>query len=226
MSGIDNTYVLLGQMAQMLKTLGDKGWGRRELTLMGQATPMQIEEVRALLQGRGHLVPVAKRWWHDGQEIVLSYSNDDRSGAELFRQDPDHFGGERASRLATRLLPKIERIKGEGELVIVPCPFFGATYEETLKQLLESRPDLERAPQAAVLQLSSEVVSEIDVPIVVGSDPIQDDPCPVVFRWALNLNTNIATLETLDVRDCGYAKAVWWKTKEFGFHFLLKRKAG
>lgn len=221
MSGLDNAYVLLGQVGQMMKALGDKGWGRRELTLLGRATPAQLEQVRAVLQGRMSLVPIVCRWWREGDDIVIPYPNEDRSGAELLLQDPGRFG-EKASHLAKRLLSKVDRIEGKGEFVIVRCPYIGGTYEAVLQQLLESRPDLERAPQAAVLQLTAADVLETGVTIVVASVPLPDDPVPSVFRWAPMLGLTVP----LSVRDCGHHKAGWWSVEDRGVHFLLKRKAG
>lgn len=220
MSGfVDNTYVLLAQVAQMMKALGEKGWGRRELTLLGKASPAQLEQVRAVLQGRMSLVPIVRRWWREGDDIVIPYPNEDRSGAELLLQDLGRFG-EKASRLAKQLLSKVDRIKGEGEFVIVRCPYIGGTYEAVLQQLLESRPDLERAPQAAVLQLTATDVHEIGVVIVVASVPVSDDPVPIVFQWAPMLGLTVP----LSVRDCGHHKAGWWNVNDNQIHFLLKRK--
>lgn len=213
--------VSLGQVAQMLAALARKGWGSRELTMLGQATNFQLEDVRTLLQGRVNLVPTGKRWWKEGDDFVFPYPNEDRSGAELLRQDQGRFG-ERPSFLATNLLPKIDRIQGSGELVIVRCPFIDASYGAVLQQLLDSCPDLERAPQAAVLQLTAADVTQMGVPILIASDPIPDDPVPVVLMWTPGQGLTIP----LSVRDCGHHKAGWWGVRESGIRFLLKRKAG
>lgn len=220
---IENTLVKLAQVAQMLKALAEKGWGRRELTLLGQATPTQLEDVRLLLQGRARLEPITKRWWKEGDEFIVPFPGEDRSGKELLVQDPIRFGDHLHASLRD-YLPKVGRAKGEGdEYVIVPCPFNGATYEEVLNQLLASRPDLERAPLSAVLQLTAADVEEMGVQIVIGSDPLPDNPCPVVFYW-YHCNEKVR-LWNANIRTCGHNQTVWWQTTGSHRYFLLKRKA-
>ena len=220
---IDNTLVRLGQLALLFKAFAEKGWGRRELTLLGRATPKQLEDVRLLLQGRARLEPVTKRWWKEGDEFIVPFTGEDRSGLELLVQDPSRFGDHLHGSLR-EYLPKVSRAnKGEGgEYVIVPCPFNGATYEEVLNQLLVSRPDLERAPLSAVLQLTAADVAEMGVQIVIGSDPLPDNPCPVVFYW-YHCNEN-ARLWNADTRTCGHNQTVWWQTADHHRYFLLKRR--
>jgi hypothetical protein len=223
MSG--DLQVGFGQLAQLFSAFARKGWGPREVTLLGQATVQQLEDVRCLLQGRARIEEVAKRWWREGDTLVVPFPNEDRSGRELLRQDPGRFGYY-LHHNTKEGLPAVERITGCGEFVIVPCPFKGATYEEVLAQVLNAHPDLEIVPDAAVLQLTATDVAEMGIPIIVASKPFRCwSAANVVWRWSLDPSGR-AYCDSLITGTVGSVPTPWWNMAEQSYHFLMERKAG
>jgi hypothetical protein len=221
----EDLKVGFGQLAQLFSAFARKGWGPREVTLLGQATAQQLENVRHLLQGRARIEAIAKRWWREGDTFVVPFPNEDRSGQELLQQDPGRFGS--YLHLSTKEgLPAVERFRGRGEFVIVPCPFTGATYEEVLAQVLNAHPDLETVPDTAVLQLTAVDVTEMSIPVIVASKPFRCWlGCNVVWRWML-VSSGCAYCDTLITGTVGNVPTPWLNIAAQGYHFLLKRKAG
>lgn len=198
-----NTRVLLGQVAQMLSAIGKKGWGSEELTLLGQASPEQLEEVREYLVGNRQMVPVQQRYWKVGDRIIAPYANESRNGRQMMAQDPRRYGS--SLRFAVKeLLPNLPALKGQGKFVVIPAQSDIGCFHDAMTRILADNPDLELAPGSCVLHFAQQEVAGFGYNrVVVLHEPIRHLRHEVVFVWRQGVGFYLDTETTNPLRGVG-----------------------
>ena len=196
---LDGEKVGFGQLVQFLNAFAKKGFGPRQLTLFGQATPEQFEQMLEYLRGNRKMIPCQARWWKEGEQIIFPYKNEDRNGRELFMQDPGRFGVY-VRMGAQEHGPSLQALKGAGQMVIVRGPESVTSFSDALKKLLELYPDLESVSPSAVLHFIQEDLRSFGCNrLVAMHKPLMSHGHAEVFVWRKESNGSMdLTTETVE----------------------------